>query len=376
MCPSGLPEKIEPVNEKQRQLVAALASPDVDTVGVFGPTGTGKSFITCMYGIQAVKEGKFKRFIIARPIVDAYTGKVHSYLDLGGQAFLELAASYIYDLAGKYLDAGEIRRLMGEEKIVLADPSFIGGRTFEEALVFLDDAQFLPPQTIQEAMLRMGADSKLVVAGDPVFQTPADPNGAALAREILLGLDRTLVIDFGVFDIVRPGAKKAFHLALEARMRRRPLSEEERAIISMLLAHAPDAQIVTVVDLKSFKQKHGVKNVPDAIVIAKKGYLGRIIGKGGEKIRKIEEESKLSLRGVELDLDFKPIVSAIHPVGWIRKHVLRTEIVGGNLEVQVSGEEFGAFVGRNGSHVRFLDDVFRSMLGIGVKATSVERKEK
>ena len=112
------------------------------------------------------------------------------------------------------------------------------------------------------------------------------------------------------------------------------------------------------------------------MIISKSGYLGRIIGRGGERIRRIEEESGLTLRGVELDLDFKPLISAIHPVGWIRKHILETDVIGNSLEVQVRSEEYGAFVGRGGSHIRFIDDVFRELLGIGVKATSIERRGK
>jgi len=363
------------MNERQKRLLAALTSPDVDVVGVFGPTGTGKSFITCMYGIQAVKDGKYSQFVVIRPLVDANTGKTYNTIELR-DLFFELASSYLYDLTSKYLEEGEVKRLADEGKILLADPSFIGGRTFDDSLVFLDDAQHLPSEAIYEAMLRIGNDSKLVIAGDPVFQVAGGFNGATIAREALLGLDRTLVIDFGISDIVRPGARRAFRLALETRIRRRPLSEDERKVLSIVLAHASDAQIVTIVDLRRFKEKHEIRNVPDALIISKSGYLGRIIGRGGERIRRIEEESGLTLRGVELDLDFKPLISAIHPVGWIRKHILETDVIGNSLEVQVRSEEYGAFVGRGGSHIRFIDDVFRELLGIGVKATSIERRGK
>jgi hypothetical protein len=75
-------------------------------------------------------------------------------------------------------------------------------------------------------------------------------------------------------------------------------------------------------------------------------------------------------------LDLKQLIVAIHPVGWIRKYVNDADVVGVNLEVEVDSENFGAFVGQKGVFVRFLDDVLRNLLGIGLRAKSVETKGK
>lgn len=362
---------VNPANERQKQLLAALESADVDVVGAFGPSGTGKSFVTCLYGIKAVSEGRYSRFVIARPLVDVSSGRRYSAVELGN-LFFDIASSYLYDLTAGVIGEDQVRKLLSEGKILFADPSFLMGRTFDKSLTLLDDAQYVPPEVVHEALLRVGNASKLVIAGDPVFQVTGSNNGAALAREILLGQERTFVVDFGIRDIVRPGAKRAFKLALEAKMRARSLSEEEKKLLNLIYVHAPDAQVITVVDLRPYKEKHGVKTSPDALVISKENYLGRLIGKGGERIRKVEEESGLSLRGVELTLDLKQLIVAIHPVGWIRKYVNDADVVGVNLEVEVDSENFGAFVGQKGVFVRFLDEVMRNLLGIGIRAKTAE----
>ncbi|MCC6049907.1 MAG: PhoH family protein [Thermofilum sp.] len=362
---------VTPANERQKQLLAALESADVDVVGAFGPSGTGKSFVTCLYGIKAVSEGRYSRFVIARPLVDVSSGRRYSAVELGN-LFFDIASSYLYDLTAGVIGEDQVRKLLSEGKILFADPSFLMGRTFDKSLILLDDAQYVPPEVVHEALLRVGNASKLVIAGDPVFQVTGSNNGAALAREILLGQERTFVVDFGIRDIVRPGAKRAFKLALEAKMRARSLSEEEKKLLNLIYVHAPDAQVITVVDLRPYKEKHGVKTSPDALVISKENYLGRLIGKGGERIRKVEEESGLSLRGVELTLDLKQLIVAIHPVGWIRKYVNDADVVGVNLEVEVDSENFGAFVGQKGVFVRFLDEVMRNLLGIGIRAKTAE----
>lgn len=367
--------EFSPANEKQKQLLAALESKDVDVVGVFGPSGTGKSFVTCVHATKSVLNGKYTRFVIVRPLVDVSSGKRYSAIDLGG-LFFEMASSYLYDLVGNIYGEETIKKMINEGKILLSDPSFLSGRTFDSTLLFLDDAQYVPPEAVHEAMLRLGNDSKLVIAGDPVFQVADAVNGAAVARELLLGQDRTFVVDFGIRDIVRPGAKRAFKLALEGKIRSRAMSDEEKKLMSLAYANAPDAQLITALDLRPYKEKYSVKNSPDAILISKEGYLGRLIGKGGERIEKMEKESGLSLRGVELTLDLKQLIVAMHPIGWIRRHLGEADVVGTNLEVEVDSENFGAFVGQKGIFVRFLDEAMRNLLGVGVKAKSIElRKE-
>lgn len=59
------------------------------------------------------------------------------------------------------------------------------------------------------------------------------------------------------------------------------------------------------------------EGVPDAIIIVKEGYLGRLVGKKGERVNNIEKDANMKLRAVELSLDFKEMVRTIHPITWI-----------------------------------------------------------
>ncbi|MEM1508926.1 MAG: PhoH family protein [Thermofilaceae archaeon] len=366
---------IKPYNEKQKQLLAALDSQDVDIVGVFGPSGTGKSFVTCLYGIKAVNGGKFSRFVIVRPLVDLNTGRRYSSIELGG-LFFDLASSYIFDLISDVIDKENLKKQLESSKLIVADPSFLAGRTFEKTLVFLDDSQYAPLEVIYEALLRIGNNSKLVIAGDPVSQAGSPDNSAAIAREVLMGQEKAFVIDFGVQDIVRPGAKRAFKLALEMKLRKREMNEEERKILSLIYSHSPDAQIITVVDLRLLKEKYDIKNAPDMLIVSKDGFLGRLIGRGGDRINRIEKDSGLSIRGIELNLDFKQLVCSLHPLGWIKKHVGNADLIGVNIEVEIDSENLGAFVGQKGIFVRFLSEVFKELLGVGLKVVNVTLNEK
>jgi phosphate starvation-inducible protein PhoH len=368
-------DRIKPMTVGQERAVNVIKDPENELVGLFGPSGTGKSLISIAYGIWATESGRAKRFIIARPVVDVATGEVVTP-DRLGEMYYKIAAKYLEDILGPLADRDYIEKLLREERVVVTDVSYIRGRTFDESVIFLDDAQSISPESATEVLIRVGRSSKLVVAGDPIFQRPADVerDGATLLREVLMGEEKAEVVDLGIKDIVRPGARRGIKLALELRMRKRQLTEEEKYIYETTRIFAPDADIITVVEFRADKEALGIKseNVPDALVIVKEGQLGRVVGRGGERIRVVEGEVGARLRLLEMTLDFKQWIRSIHPVGWILKHVVDADFAGPELLVQVKRGEFGAFIGQRGAYVRLVDRVFKKLLGIGVRAVEAE----
>ncbi len=368
-------EKLEPLSIGQEEIKKALKNKNYEIVGLFGPTGTGKSLFSVMYGIDAVMSGEYKRFILSRPVVDVTTGRELTAADLG-EMYYKIAISYLRDILEGFIEWSKVEELIRAGKIVFADTHYLRGRTFDDSVIFLDDAQSIPPESSIEIMMRIGRNSRFIIAGDPVFQKPQgfERDGATVVREVLIGEEKAKVIDLGLKDIVRPGARRGIRLLIETRMRNRKLSDTEKNIIDTAKVHAPDADIITVVEFIDEKKTFNIQseNVPDAIIIVKEGYLGRLIGKGGERIEAIEADTGLKLRGVELTLDFKPLIRAIHPVSWIHRHIADIDFAGPELAVKVYSDAFGAFVGQKGFHVKFIDAVMKKLMGVGVRAIEVE----
>ncbi|MGC8570676.1 PhoH family protein [Caldivirga sp.] len=373
---SSLFDNVKPLTTGQERLINVLKDDSNEVIGAFGPTGTGKSFITVIYGISAVLSGRFKRLIIARPLIDITSGRLESPEELG-DLYYRVAGQYLYDILGDMVPRDDMEKMLRDGKVIVTDVNYLRGRTFDESVILLDDAQHAPPENAAEVLMRMGRNAKLIIAGDPILQRPLgiEKDGATLMREVLLNEENAMVVDLGLKDIIRPGAKRGLKLMFELRLRRRGLNDDEKKLIDVIRVHAPDADVVTVVGFRDIKESLDIKseNVPDALIVAKEGYLGRVVGKGGERIKAIENDSGFKLiRTVEMSLDFKQWIRTIHPMSWITKHIVDVDFAGPELQVTLR-REMGAFVGPRGTYIRLLDRVFKRLLNIGVRAIEEEQ---
>jgi len=369
--------KLQPQSPGQEEVVKVLADKKYEIVGLFGPTGSGKSLFSVMYGLDSVITGRYRRFIITRPLIDVVSGREISAADLG-ELYYKIIQSYIEDLVSGFVEWSKVQELISRGQVVIADSHYLKGRTFDDSVILLDDAQSFPVESAIEVITRLGRNSRLIIAGDPVFQRSiGSRDSASMLRELLLGEENARIVDLGLKDIVRPGAKRGIKLLLESKMRSRQLDDVEKNVLNSARVHAPDADIVTIVNIVDLKKTYNItsEHAPDALVIAKEGYQGRVIGKGGERVQAIEKDTEMKIRVVELTLDFKPFIRAVHPVSWIYKHVVDVDFAGPNLAVKVESSAYGAFVGQKGVHVRFIDHFFRKILDTGVRCYEVEVEE-
>ncbi|MCE4606617.1 MAG: PhoH family protein [Desulfurococcales archaeon] len=352
----------------QKRLLKVLTNGKGKIVGIFGPSGTGKSMISLLYAIDSILNDSYKRVVISKPLIDVETSNEIPLLE-NHEVWKESVKAYLRDLVYRFVNTEILDELESKGKVLYVHPHLLRGRSFDDSLIIMDDVQNVPSDVVLEIVLRLGENSRLIIIGDPILQAVPN-NTAAIARSLLLGeLGGTEVVDLGIKDIVRPGAKLGIKLLFEARMRRRDLSKTEKQALNAASRIAPDASIITVVDLKSLKNKWNIssEHAPDMVVIVKEGHLPRLIGTGGERISKLEDELGARIRGLELTLDFTEFIRAIHPVGWVHKHVRKADLVGSDIVFIVGKEGIGAFIGQKGFHVRFLEDALRRLIGVGIR---------
>lgn len=173
-----------------------------------GAAGTGKSFLSMAFAINEVLAGRKSKIILTRPIVEA--GESLGYLP---GTFDEKVAPYmtpLYDCLDKLLpcrgpEKNEKRSLI-ESSIEVAPLAFLRGRTFDDAVAILDEAQNASGTQLKLFMTRIGENSKLIINGDPC-QSDLPP-GISKVREYserLSGVDGIGAISFsGEVNIRNP----------------------------------------------------------------------------------------------------------------------------------------------------------------------------
>jgi len=372
-------DKLKPLTAGQESLKTALMNDGYQIVGIFGPTGVGKSLFALSYGIDAVTSGKYRRLVVVKPVIDVTTGEELTVAE-GGPEFYELCKEYVSDVLSDLISWDEIEAMVNDGRISFVDSHYLKGRTFDDAVVLIDDAQTLKVESLIEALVRVGRNARLIVAADPIFQAlrtrGQDPS--AILRDILAGEPRAIVVDLGVKDIVREGAKVGLRLLMEYLLRTRELSDTEKRAYEVIRTRSPDADIITVLDLLHYIKEAGIssEHVPRYLVIVKKGHMGRLVGRKGERISLVEKDLDERVRGVELGIDLTEIVRAVHPISWIWKRVEDIDLMGSYVAIRIDEGVFGPFMGHRGSYVRFLDSVMRELFGIGVRVIPVQGVKK
>ena len=89
--------------------------------------------------------------------------------------------------------------------IQIAQLSFMRGRTLNDAVVILDEAQNTTPAQIKMFLTRMGSNTKMIVTGDRTqIDLPASQrSGLIEAVRILRGVKGVGVVELDKRDIVR-----------------------------------------------------------------------------------------------------------------------------------------------------------------------------
>ena len=163
--PSKKPVELIPKSANQEKYIIALTDPAIDIVTVFGPAGTGKTYLSTLAAIRALRTGVVERIVLCRPAI-SIEGENHGFLP--GDLVSKLApwVRPITDVLREFYNKKEIEYMISEEIIEFAPLGFIRGRTFKNTFLILDEAQNALPIQIKSLLTRIGNGSKFVIDGD------------------------------------------------------------------------------------------------------------------------------------------------------------------------------------------------------------------
>lgn len=187
--------------ENQQLLVKAFENNDL--VFATGPAGSGKTFIAIALAVKALKNKEVRKIILSRPAVEA--GEKLGFLPGEMKDKLDPYLQPLYDALQDMIPAAKLKEYMENNVIQIAPLAFMRGRTLNDAVIILDEAQNTTTHQIKMFLTRLGMNAKMIVTGDvtQIDLPPSTTSGLIQAMQILKGVGGIGRIEFTKKDIVR-----------------------------------------------------------------------------------------------------------------------------------------------------------------------------
>ena len=187
--------------ENQQLLVKAFENNDL--VFATGPAGSGKTFVAIALAVKALKNKEVRKIILSRPAVEA--GEKLGFLPGEMKDKLDPYLQPLYDALQDMIPAAKLKEYMENNVIQIAPLAFMRGRTLNDAVIILDEAQNTTTHQIKMFLTRLGMNAKMIVTGDvtQIDLPPATTSGLIQAMQILKGVNGIGKIEFTKKDIVR-----------------------------------------------------------------------------------------------------------------------------------------------------------------------------
>ncbi len=153
--------------------------------------------------MNALETQQVNRIIITRPVVEA--GERLGYLPGDIAQKVDPYLRPIYDALYEMLGFREVTKLVESHAIEIAPLAFMRGRTLNDAIIILDEAQNTTIEQMKMFLTRIGFGSKAIITGDitQIDLPKSQPPGLKNALEILKDEPNIGFCFFDDRDIVR-----------------------------------------------------------------------------------------------------------------------------------------------------------------------------
>ncbi len=169
-------KRVKALTGGQRVYLQAIF--DNDLTFCSGPAGTGKTYMAVAAAVAMLKRGQVRKLVLVRPAVEA--GEKLGFLPGDLQEKVNPYLRPLLDALHDMMEFDQIQRFMACDLIEIVPLAFMRGRTLNDALIILDEAQNTTKGQMLMFLTRLGMGGKMIVTGDTSQIDLEDPRESGL----------------------------------------------------------------------------------------------------------------------------------------------------------------------------------------------------
>jgi phosphate starvation-inducible PhoH-like protein len=190
-------------NENQKKLITLINENKITIAS--GPAGTGKTYLACAQALKLLKtDPRFKKILLVKSVT-VLEGEEVGFLkgDLKEKMF-PFTISFL-DNFHKIIGEGLTQIMLDQGYIEVLPLAYIRGRSIDNAIIIVDEAQNITQKNMRSTMTRIGTDTKMIITGDTkqVDMKNSKLSSLDLVVKLFENKEGIGTMSFSVGDIVR-----------------------------------------------------------------------------------------------------------------------------------------------------------------------------
>ena len=174
-----------------------------DMVFAIGPAGSGKTYTAIALAVRALKTKQIRKIILSRPAVEA--GEKLGFLPGDMKEKIDPYLQPLYDALEDMIPPMKLKEYIESKVIQIAPLAFMRGRTLNDAVIILDEAQNTTKPQIKMFLTRLGINGKMIITGDitQIDLPHSQQSGLIHSMKLLHNIKGIATVEFNKKDIVR-----------------------------------------------------------------------------------------------------------------------------------------------------------------------------
>jgi phosphate starvation-inducible PhoH-like protein len=151
-------------NFKQKEYASLIKNKEITICS--GPAGVGKSYVAIAIAIELIQttSNSYNKILIVKPAIEVEENLGFLPGDLKEKMAPYMAASL--DIVDKIVGKEKRKKLEESEDLMIEPLGFIRGKTIDNSILIMEEAQNMSPAQMKTLLTRIGYNSKYIISGD------------------------------------------------------------------------------------------------------------------------------------------------------------------------------------------------------------------